>query len=120
MPAVQHMSPIAPGWPAQSHSLAAAHHDGNLHALAGGRSHLAGNRLQHGGVNAKALGALQRLAADLEHHSPEGWKGRGTQAWVLIGSTVAGVAGKLGEANNAGLLGVSQVGTINVFGNAGM
>lgn len=30
------------------HSLAAAHHDGNLHALAGRRRHLAGNGLQLG------------------------------------------------------------------------
>ena len=53
-------------------SLAAADHDGNLHALAGRRGHLAGDGLQHGGVDAKALGPLQRLAADLEHHAAAG------------------------------------------------
>lgn len=63
-PALQPGAPASPG-----DSLAAAHHDGDLHALAGSRRHLGRDGLQDLRVDSKALRALQRLAADLEHHA---------------------------------------------------
>ena len=69
--------------------VAAAHHDAHLHTLLGAAGHHAAHLFDHVEIQAAALFAAQRLAADLQQHALVSQLAHGShplpfQNWIVL------------------------------------